>query len=60
MAKKHVPKHSVKSIPKDEQILLSRERHFNTGLHRGYSFIQHSHGRVNHHSIGLNHEPGTM
>jgi len=60
MAKKHVPKHSVKGIPKDEQAMLIHERHFITGLVRGYSFSHHSHGRVNHHSIGFNHEPGTM
>jgi hypothetical protein len=60
MAKKLVPKHSVKGIPKDEQTMLIREKHFITGLVRGYSFSHHSHGRVNHHSIGFNHEPGTM
>lgn len=35
-------------------------RHHYLNLTRGFSFSYHSHGRVNRHSIGLNHEPGTL
>lgn len=60
MSKKHVPKDTIKRIPKDEMSEKNRDRHYNLGLVRGYSFCHHSHGRVNHHSIGFDHEPGTL
>lgn len=62
MTKKYVLKATSKSNFKEEQNPggLQRERHSHTGLSRGYSFANHSHGRVNIHAIGFNHEPGTM
>lgn len=62
MNKKYVLKATSKSNLKEEQIPITgqRERHSHTGLSRGYSFANHSHGRVNIHAIGFNHEPGTM
>ncbi|WP_276359850.1 hypothetical protein [Daejeonella sp. H1SJ63] len=60
MTKKYVPKNTAKSNAKDEQTAGQRERHSNTGLFKGYSFANHSHGRTNIHAIGFNHEPGTL
>lgn len=57
---KHVHKDTIKSSSKEELTEKPRERHFNLNLGRGYSFSHHSHGRVNYHSIGFNHEPGTL
>jgi hypothetical protein len=37
-----------------------KQNHQNLHLGRGFSFSHHSHGRVNQHSIGYNHEPGTL
>jgi hypothetical protein len=46
----------IKEDPKEKII---HNHHYN-GLRSGYSFKNHSHGRVNIHSIGFNHEPGTL
>lgn len=45
---------------KDELTEKPRQKHQNLHLTRGFRFSNHSHGRVNHHSIGYNHEPGTL
>lgn len=60
MGKKYIPKDTDKSIFKDELAEKHKEKHYNLSLVRGFSFSNHSHGRVNHHSIGFNHEPGTL
>jgi hypothetical protein len=60
MGKKYVPKDAKNNILKDDLTERYKERHSNLGLVRGYSFSHHSHGRVNYHSIGFNHEPGTL
>lgn len=60
MTKKYVSKNAAKPNLKEGQSAGQREKHSNTGLFRGYSFTNHSHGRTNIHAIGFNHEPGTM
>jgi hypothetical protein len=46
----------TKEDPKEK---ISNNHHY-AGLPAGYSFKNHYHGRVNTHSIGFNHEPGTL
>ena len=60
MKKNNIQKDTIKSILKDELTEKQKQKHYNLSLLRGYSFSDHSHGRVNHHSIGFNHEPGTL
>lgn len=60
MSKKYIQKDTSNGIPKDTLQEKPKEKHHNLSLVRGYSFSDHSHGRVNHHSIGFNHEPGTL
>lgn len=60
MAKKHVFKSQKKDVAKDEHEDKIIYKHHYAGLRSGFSFSHHSHGRVNYHSIGFNHEPGTM
>ena len=61
MTKKYVSKNAAKPNLKDGQSTGQREKHFYPGLlFRGFSFVNHSHGRTNIHAIGFNHEPGTM
>jgi len=60
MTKKHVLKGSNKDVSKDELKERPVTKHHYTGLGPGYSFSHHSHNRVNYHSIGFNHEPGTL
>lgn len=60
MTKKYVPKDENISTPKEVLIEKQKERHSILGLFKGYSFSNHSHNRVNYHSIGFNHEPGTL
>lgn len=58
METKQIPTESEKG--KVDLAEKPREKHYHLNLTRGFSFSAHSHGRVNHHSIGLNHEPGTL
>lgn len=60
MKKNNIQKDTIKSILKDELTEKQKQKYYNLSLLRGYSFSDHSHGRVNHHSIGFNHEPGTL
>jgi hypothetical protein len=49
-----------KDASKDKFKEIAKSKHHYGGLRSGYSFKNHSHGRVNLHSIGFNHEPGTL
>ena len=60
MTKKYVPKDEKISASKEALREKQKERHSILGLFKGYSFSNHSHSRVNYHSIGFNHEPGTL
>lgn len=60
MTKKHVLKSKKKDVIKDEPKEKIIRKHHYSGLRSGFSFTHHSHGRVNNHSIGFNHEPGTL
>lgn len=60
MKKKAIPQTADESNLKDELTEKPKKKHQNLNLGHGYSFSNHSHGRVNHHSIGSNHEPGTL
>jgi len=60
MTKKHIKKRLKKDVSKDEFKERPVTKHHFNGLGSGYSFSHHSHGRVNYHSIGFNHEPGTL
>jgi len=60
MSKKYVPKDEEISTPKEVLRKKQKERYSIFSLTKGYSFSNHTHGRVNYHSIGFNHEPGTL
>lgn len=60
MTNKHVLKSEKKDVIKDETKEKIIHKHHYLGLRSGFSFTHHSHGRVNNHSIGFNHEPGTL
>ncbi|MHB1178629.1 MAG: hypothetical protein ACYCZO_09895 [Daejeonella sp.] len=60
MKKKSISQNVGESNSKDELTEKPKQKHQNLHLVRGFSFSNHSHGRVNHHSIGFNHEPGTL
>jgi len=60
MKKKLVAQTTDESNLKDDLTEKPRQKHQNLNLVRGFSFSNHSHGRVNYHSIGSNHEPGTL
>jgi hypothetical protein len=49
-----------KDASKEKLKEITTSKHHYGGLRSGYSFKHHSHGRVNLHSIGFNHEPGTL
>ena len=58
MKTKHVSKGIKKDVSKGDSEERPIIKHHYKGLVSGYSFSHHSHGRVNYHSIGFNHEPG--
>lgn len=60
MTKKRVLKSVKKDIIKVEPKKKNIHKHHFLGFPSGFSFTHHNHGRVNYHSIGFNHEPGTM
>lgn len=60
MTKKHVLKSVKKDVVKIEPKKNNTYKHHYASLPFGFSFSHHNHGRVNSHSIGFNHEPGTM
>ncbi|WP_411274931.1 hypothetical protein [Daejeonella sp.] len=60
MKKKNIPSFKDQTNSKEELTEKPKQKHQNLHLARGFSFSDHSHGRVNHHSIGYNHEPGTL
>lgn len=60
MKKKPISSNRVETNSKYELTEKPKQNHRNLHLARGFSFSDHSHGRVNHHSIGYNHEPGTL
>lgn len=60
MKKKPIPRTKGETNSKDESTEKPKQKYQNFHMARGFSFSDHSHGRVNHHSIGYNHEPGTL
>jgi hypothetical protein len=60
MTKKHVLKTNKQDVPVDKLKEKTMYKHHYAGFRFGYSFKHNSHGRVNNHSIGFNHEPGTL
>lgn len=60
MTKKRVLKSEEKVVAKLEIKKKNIHKHHYAGFPFGFSFTHHNHGRVNNHSIGFNHEPGTM
>lgn len=60
MAKKSVLNSQKMDTAKADPQKSIIPKHHYAGLPKGFSFANHNHGRVNNHSIGFNHEPGTM
>lgn len=60
MKKINIRKDTTGNIPKDELVEKHKHKHYSSNSAHNHSFSDHSHGRVNHHSIGYNHEPGTL
>lgn len=60
MKKKNNTANAERTSLKDELAEKYKQKHSNLNMVRSIGFNDHSHGRINYHSIGFNHEPGTL